>query len=55
MLRDSADVALSAKPGGCMLILGVVNCLPDSGPVRDCLMNARQDHGPYPHVPTARD
>lgn len=42
MLRGSVDVALSAKPGGCMLILGVVNCPPDSGPARDCLMAARR-------------
>lgn len=30
MLLGSVDVALSTHPGGCMLVLGVVNCLPEN-------------------------
>lgn len=42
MLEGTIDVALSAKPGGCLLILGVVNCLPENQPARDCLLHARR-------------
>lgn len=41
MLRASIDVALSARPGGCLLILGVVNCLPENEPARGHLRAAR--------------
>lgn len=30
MLFSSVDVALSQRPGGCMLALGVANCLPEN-------------------------
>lgn len=42
MLEGSVEVALSTKPGGCMLILGVVNCLPENQPAREYLLNARR-------------
>lgn len=42
MLRASVDVALSQRPGGCLLILGVVNCLPENEAARNCLKQARQ-------------
>jgi len=42
MLAGSVDVALSAKPGGCLLILGVVNCLPANEAVREHLLHARR-------------
>jgi len=42
MLEGSVAVALSAKPGGCLLILGVVNCLPANEAVRAHLLNARR-------------
>lgn len=42
MLAGSIDVALSAKPGGCLLILGVVNCVPENKPARDHLLEARR-------------
>ncbi|KST58440.1 TetR family transcriptional regulator [Methylobacterium sp. GXS13] len=42
MLESSVAVALSAKPGGCLLILGVVNCLPANEAVRAHLLNARR-------------
>lgn len=41
MLRASIDVALSARPGGCLLILGVVNCLSENEPARAHLKAAR--------------
>jgi len=41
MLHASIDVALSTQPGGCMLILGVVNCLPENEPARSRLKAAR--------------
>ncbi|WBU65651.1 TetR/AcrR family transcriptional regulator [Paracoccus aerodenitrificans] len=41
-LEDSIDVALSAKPGGCLLILGVVNCLPENEAARSHLLSARR-------------
>ncbi|MED5057561.1 TetR/AcrR family transcriptional regulator [Pseudomonas aeruginosa] len=41
MLRASIDVALSTRPGGCMLVLGVVNCLPENEPARAHLKAAR--------------
>ncbi|HHA2818023.1 TPA: TetR/AcrR family transcriptional regulator [Stenotrophomonas maltophilia] len=41
MLNASIDVALSVRPGGCLLVLGVVNCLPDSEPARSYLKAAR--------------
>ena len=41
MLRASINVALSARPGGCLLILGVVNCLPENEPARGHLRAAR--------------
>lgn len=43
MLISSIDVALSQHSGGCMLILGVVNCLPASEGVREYLRQARQN------------
>lgn len=42
MLEASIDVALSSKPGGCLLILGVVNCLPENEAVREHLMTVRR-------------
>ncbi|MGV1964224.1 TetR/AcrR family transcriptional regulator [Agrobacterium sp. 22-222-1] len=42
MLEGTVDVAMSTKPGGCMLILGVVNCLPENQPAREYLLNARR-------------
>ncbi|MEN3930864.1 TetR/AcrR family transcriptional regulator [Microvirga sp. W0021] len=42
MLLASIDVALSQTPGGCLLILGVVNCLPENEAARNCLKEARQ-------------
>lgn len=42
MLMASVDVALSQRPGGCLLILGVVNCLPENEAARSCLKEARQ-------------
>lgn len=42
MLEGTVEVALSTKPGGCMLILGVVNCLPENQPVHEYLVNARR-------------
>lgn len=42
MLAGSIDVALSTKPGGCLLILGVVNCLPDNRAARKHLFRARR-------------
>lgn len=42
MLRASVDVALSQRPGGCLLVLGVVNCLPENEAIRTCLKEARQ-------------
>ncbi|MCJ2140740.1 TetR/AcrR family transcriptional regulator [Methylobacterium sp. E-066] len=42
MLEGSVEVALSTKPGGCLLILGVVNCLPANEAVREHLMRARR-------------
>ncbi|MBT9433429.1 TetR/AcrR family transcriptional regulator [Candidatus Sodalis endolongispinus] len=41
MLRASIDIALSIRPGGCMLILGVVNCLPENELARAHLKAAR--------------
>ncbi|MBK0025193.1 TetR/AcrR family transcriptional regulator [Stenotrophomonas sp. S48] len=41
MLRASIEVALSARPGGCLLILGVVNCLPGNEAARAHLKAAR--------------
>lgn len=42
MLMASVDVALSQRPGGCLLILGVVNCLPENVVARNCLKEARR-------------
>ena len=42
MLIGSIDVALSRRPGGCLLVLGVVNYLPDNEPARQCLMDKRR-------------
>lgn len=42
LLEGSIDVALSSKPGGCLLILGVVNCLPENRSARDHLLKARR-------------
>lgn len=41
MLHASIDVALSVRPGGCLLILGVVNCLPENEQARGHLRAAR--------------
>lgn len=42
MLEGTIDVAMSTKPGGCMLILGVVNCLPEHQLAREYLLDARR-------------
>lgn len=42
MLKGSIDVALSSKPGGCLLILGVVNYLPENQAARERLLEARR-------------
>ncbi len=43
MLRASADVALAAPDArGCLLILGLVNCLPENQPSRDYLRDLRR-------------
>lgn len=43
MLRASAAVALAApEAGGCLLILGLVNCLPENRPSRDYLRDIRR-------------
>ena len=42
MLEGSVEVALSTDPGGCLLILGVVNCLPATEAARDHLLSARR-------------
>lgn len=42
MLEGSVEVALSNKTGGCLLILGVVNCLPANQTARDRLLAARR-------------
>lgn len=41
-LEDSINVALSSGSGGCILILGVVNCLPENEAARTHLKEARQ-------------
>ncbi|RDE07655.1 TetR/AcrR family transcriptional regulator [Pelagibacterium lacus] len=41
-LEESINVALSSKSGGCFLILGVVNCLPENQAARAHLLAARQ-------------
>lgn len=41
-LEGSIDVALSSEPGGCFLILGLVNCLPENETARSHLLRARQ-------------
>ncbi|MGY2049285.1 TetR/AcrR family transcriptional regulator [Methylobacterium sp. JK268] len=41
MLMGSIDVALSRQPGGCLLILGVVNCLPANAAAREHLLGLR--------------
>lgn len=43
MLSASVDVALSTRPGGCLLILGAVNGLPADRRARDRLLAARRD------------
>lgn len=42
MLAASIDVALSRRPGGCLLVLGVVDCLPDNEAARQYLMDKRR-------------
>jgi len=42
MLDASITVALSTQPGGCLLILGVVNCLAENEKAREYLKAARQ-------------
>lgn len=42
LIERSIDVALSTKAGGCLLILGVVNHLPDSAAAAAHLKAARQ-------------
>lgn len=42
MLEGSIAVALSSRPGGCFLILGVVNCLPENEAARARLLAARR-------------
>lgn len=41
-LAESVNVALSSGTGGCFLILGLVNCLPENEHARACLAQARQ-------------
>lgn len=41
MLLASVDVALSIHPGGCLLILGIVNCLPENVTAQQHLAAAR--------------
>lgn len=41
-LEESINVALSSKSGGCFLILGLVNCLPENQAARAHLLAARQ-------------
>ncbi len=44
MLMASVDVALGApQSSGCLLILGVVNCLPENESMRDLLREIRQE------------
>lgn len=44
MLQGSIDAALGApQAGGCLLVLGVVNCQPDTEPLRDLLIRIRAD------------
>ncbi|QRY70397.1 TetR/AcrR family transcriptional regulator (plasmid) [Ensifer sp. PDNC004] len=46
MLSASIDSALGApQSGGCLLILGVVNCQTDSLPLRDLLRQIRKETG----------
>ncbi|KTT98215.1 TetR/AcrR family transcriptional regulator [Sphingomonas sanguinis] len=42
MLEGSITVALSSQPGGCFLILGVVNCQPENESARKRLREARR-------------
>ncbi|WP_244669532.1 TetR/AcrR family transcriptional regulator [Kaistia sp. 32K] len=42
MLHGSIHVALSTRTGGCLLILGVVNHLPENQAARDHLLAARR-------------
>jgi AcrR family transcriptional regulator len=45
MLKASVDVALSApQSGGCLLILGVMNCHAETEPLRELLKNMRKRH-----------
>lgn len=41
MLQQSVAVALSCQAGGCLLIVGVVNCLPENQPAREYLKSMR--------------
>ncbi|KHN92926.1 TetR family transcriptional regulator [Pectobacterium actinidiae] len=41
MFQASIDIALSMRPGGCLLILGVVNCLTENEAARTHLKAAR--------------
>lgn len=43
MLRASAEIALTPSSGGCMLILGLVNCLPESEGARQYLAGLRRE------------
>lgn len=43
MIEGSIAVALSARPGGCLLILGAMNCLPANAAARDRLAAARRE------------
>lgn len=44
MLMASIDTALAApQSGGCLLILGVINCQIDTEPLRDLLKHIRKD------------
>lgn len=42
MLEGSIDIALSGKSGGCFLIMGAINPLPENQPVLEYLMQARR-------------
>jgi AcrR family transcriptional regulator len=42
MLAGSAEVALASRSGGCLLILGVVNCLQETDALRELLKAMRR-------------
>lgn len=42
MLEGSVDVALSSRSGGCLLVLGVINCLDENQAARELLKGTRR-------------